>query len=369
MPITFQPKTPIHGIAMSSALKGEQGTVCVRAIYSSDDGAEFFHHVEAIWGYFGSRITTLPSVVDNFLAILPPRGEVTMYCNELFRIEEIRAKVQTEAGQRITKDHIAEINRVVFNTVDGKTIEIPSDSGVVIIMSHGWRKSIFYDFEPLTGPKRTIDIGKLLGRQMCGMSFQELYSITDEQWSRMIGWGWFPFIGLSDADRGKIIAFSTREDEPREILREVCENYLSSITERLKSWHKKNILQDHIPFLESALKRLQDDDFIACISTLYPRIEGAMRSLTLIENSDEFTGQSTMVDNLAERREEYSLLLPSRFKQYLREFYFRSFNYVEGDLPLSRHTVGHGLSRAEDYDLENATLGFLIFDQMFYYLN
>ena len=93
-----------------------------------------------------------------------------------------------------------------------------------------------------------------------------------------------------------------------------------------------------------------------------------MQRLALIDKPGEKTSQGKMVDTLVAHREEYSLLLPSRFKQYLREFYFRSFNVVKGDLPLSRHTVGHGLSRAEDYDLANATIGFLIFDQLFYYL-
>ncbi len=93
-----------------------------------------------------------------------------------------------------------------------------------------------------------------------------------------------------------------------------------------------------------------------------------MRSLALTANPKAETGQGKMVDNLVANREENSLLLPGRFKQYLRKFYFRSFDFAKDELPLSRHTVSHGLSRATDYDLVNATTGFLIFDQLFYYL-
>lgn len=293
---------------------------------------------------------------------------MTIYCNELNQRVEIRGKRDIEAGQPITKDDIAEINEVQFCKEDGEMIELPVDSGVITIFSHDWRKAVFYDLSPLTGPKRTISIGQALGQQLSGMMFQEFYAVKDEQWGRMIEWGWFPFIGLSDADRRRVISFSTRETEAREIIEEVCERYRPTIQEKLESWKRKHILQDHIPFLESARERLLEDDFITSISTLYPRIEGVMRSLDLIQNPNEGTGQGKMVDNLVNHMDEYSLLLPDRFRQYLKEFYFRSFNYREGDLPLSRHTQGHGLSRAEDYDLVNATLGFLIFDQLFYYL-
>ena len=353
---------------MTSTLKDEPGEICTEANYSSEDGGAFLFHLEAIWGYFSAQVTTRPSMVDNFLAILPPNGEVTMYCNELSQIIHMRSKAELKTGQIVTKDDIAEINHVHFKTAEDETIEIPSDSGVVIIISHAWRKSLFYDFRPLTGPERSIDVGKLVGRQLAGMLFQEFYSIADENWDRMIDWGWFPFIGLSETDRRQIIGFSTRNEEAREIMKAVCENYLTKIADRLDSWRKKAILQEHVPFLESARERLLNDDFIACISILYPRIEGVMRGLALIANPAADTGQSKMVENLIANREESSLLLPSRFKKYLLKFYFRSFDFAKGELPLSRHTVGHGLSRATDYDLVNATTGFLIFEQLFYYL-
>ncbi len=368
MPITYKPKNPIHGISMKSALKGEECSVCHRANFSSSDGNEFLLHVEALWGYFETKVKTRPSQVDNFLAILSPQDDVTVYCNELNQVTKIRVKEAIDAGQQITKDQIAEINEVNFATADGNIVEFPSDSGIVIIISHGWRKSIFYDFGPLTNAARTIDVAKIVGQQLSAMMFQEICHVPDGHWDRMIDWGWFPFIGLTDKDRLKVVNFSTRQDEPREIVQQVCQDYRPRIAQRVESWKKKNVLQNHIPFLETALERLIADDFLASISTLYPRIEGVMRSLDLIENPNEGTGQTKMVDNLVAHLEGSSLLLPKQFKQYLRKFYFRSFNYVEGNLPLSRHTVGHGLSRAEDYNLKNATLGFLIFDQLFYYL-
>ncbi|MDA1054947.1 MAG: hypothetical protein O3C40_31375 [Planctomycetota bacterium] len=365
MPITFQPKTPLHGIAMKSALKDELAEVCTKANYTSEDGTNFLFHIEAIWSFFGPHVKVRPSLVDNFLVILPPEGEMTIYCNELIQRVEIRGKRDFKAGQPVTKDDIAEINEVQFCTADGEMIELPADSGVISIFSHDWRKAVFYDLSPLTGPERTISIGQALGQQLSGMMFQEFYAVKDEQWNRMIEWGWFPFIGLSDADRKQVVAFSTRETEVRDVFKSVCDRYRPTIHVKLESWKKKSTLQGHIPFLESALERLIKDDFITSISTLYPRIEGVMRSLALIENLNVGTSQGKMVDNLVNHKNEYSLLLPDRFKQYLKSFYFRSFNFRKGELPLSRHTQGHGLSRAEDYDLVNATLGFLIFDQLF----
>jgi hypothetical protein len=63
------------------------------------------------------------------------------------------------------------------------------------------------------------------------------------------------------------------------------------------------------------------------------------------------------------------VLLPERFRQYLTRVYFREFDERTGFLPLSRHTVSHGISKPEDYDFLAAAIGFMTVDQLFYYLS
>ena len=136
----------------------------------------------------------------------------------------------------------------------------------------------------------------------------------------------------------------------------------------MESWQTNELLKEHWTFIETGAERYLADDFISAIQVLYPRIEGIMRKLHLLRRPSERTQQRTMVEALVADKSDYSLLLPHRFREYLLGFYFRAFDQATGDTPLSRHTVAHGASLPEDYDLVKASLGFMICDQMFYYL-
>lgn len=372
MPTTIHLEHPPEAITLTAALKDEMLTVCTQARLSSEDGAAFLFHLEAIWRCFDVPMRkrgVFPSQVDHFLAIMTREGEATLYCNELQQRILVRSKRRVDAGQQVSKDDIADMEELTFHDASGTRIEIPPECGVVVILSHGWRKSLFYDLGvDSESVPRTVDMGKLLGRMMAELWFQEVYSIADDQWMRMIDWGWFPFIWMTDTDRTKVIGFSTREQEPRTILEEVCESYRSVLPERLDSWRKKGSLQEQMPFLEKSLEHYLAGDYLSCIQVLFPRIEGVMRKLHLLRCPEERASQSTMVNNLVASKSDYSLLLPARFKDYLLGFYFRSFDVQAGDIPLSRHSVAHGASLPEDYDFLKASLGFMILDQIFYYV-
>ena len=74
----------------------------------------------------------------------------------------------------------------------------------------------------------------------------------------------------------------------------------------------------------------------------------------------------TAVDAKADN--EGSLLLPQRFKDYLKDVYFANFDLTKENVPLSRHSVGHGVAKASDVNLKSAVLGILIVHQLFYFL-
>ncbi|MBO6935284.1 MAG: DUF4263 domain-containing protein [Deltaproteobacteria bacterium] len=46
-------------------------------------------------------------------------------------------------------------------------VEVPATSGVILVMAHEWRRSLFYDLGPLdvTAPKRTFPLGEVLAQQ------------------------------------------------------------------------------------------------------------------------------------------------------------------------------------------------------------
>jgi hypothetical protein len=279
--------------------------------------------------------------------------------------------VAIPAGQSIYANDIADIERVEILDADNRSVSIPADCGVVFIFSHRWRKGVFFDFSvfnPKAG-QRQDDLPRLFGQYLARLAFQELYSATEEQWQRQLGWGWFPFIGLTHQDRVDLLRLANFDRDPRPFLEPMCQRFAEDLEGRLATWQRNDLLAQHVAFLREAISQYRAKNYMSCLAVLLPRIEGVLRSLFIAERAQEEPSQVTMVSNLVENQHAHSLLLPARFEQYLRRVYFRAFDQRVGNLELSRNSHGHGVSRADDYDLIRATVGFLTLDQIYYYLS
>ena len=198
-----------------------------------------------------------------------------------------------------------------------------------------------------------------------------MYSATEQQWQRLLAWGWFPFIGLTHADRTDLLALAKFDRYMSPILEQFCRNFCQDLKGRMECWGRHDFLAQQSSFLTLAASHFRKADYVSCISVLYPRIEGVMRSLFAEENpSAEAQADSrSIVTNLVENQLAHSVLLPNRFEMYLRRVYFRGFNLSRGDTALSRNSHAHGVSNIGDYDLIRAAVGFMIIDQVSYYLN
>lgn len=373
MPIQFSFGQSPAGVTMTGALEGEDVQVSTRAYLSTEDGNLFVSHLEAVWGYFCGAMNSSgiqPSQVDHFLAVIDRDGTATLFVNELQQRALVRAKRAIDAGEHIFRDDIAGIEELQFLDSAGTPVNIPPDNGLVLILSVGWRKCLYYDFEALLPEtsNRSVNLPRLFARFHQQLLFQKLYSITDEQWNAMFAWGWFPFIWMSQEEREKIVLFSSRIDEPRSVFEEVCDKFKSQLEDRSMSWQKFVIFQDHAQFIEKAVEHHLKGDYLSSIQVLFPRIEGIMRQLYLLQSPGSKPQQRTMVEAVVKSHDDYSPLLPTRFKEYLINFYFRTFDEATSNLPLSRNTVGHGNSLPADYDLVKSSLGFMICDQLFYFL-
>ena len=139
----------------------------------------------------------------------------------------------------------------------------------------------------------------------------------------------------------------------------------------LEGWARKPSFESHLALIERAIMRYQEKDYISATAILYPRIEGIMRSHHLESNTSRRATQQNLTASVIEasgrNTDDFSLLLPLRFRRYLEEVYFANFNPQE-PATLSRNSVAHGVANPEDYSLKGATIGLLILDQMFYYL-
>lgn len=375
MPRLIQLTNLPSGVSLSHALPGETVKVQTKDFVSSEDGEKLVARLDGVSACFSEVFGPggiPPSVVDHFLAIVGRDRKATVYCNEVqFVLIAKHKRNAVRAGDAIFKNDIADIEAVELLDAAGAAIEIPRDSGVVFILSVGWRKGVFYDYSVFRedGRLRTDNLPRLFGHFFGRLLFQELYSMTEEQWQRLTEWGWFPFVGLQDADRRKLINWALQERQPHPVFEEICRNFRATLERRVEAWKGYELLTDHIDFIQNAMQAYFREDYMSCIQVLYPRIEGVIRTLFAQENPGQDATQGEMVTNLTENQFVHSLLLPDRFTNYLKKVYFRNFDQGAGVIPLSRNSISHGVSVARDYDFVKATIGFMILDQVFYFLS
>jgi hypothetical protein len=375
MPRTIRIEHLPIGVAMSHSLPGEQVTVRMKELLSSEDGGDFIARLEELSNFFGPVLReqkVTPSRVDNLLAVVTKDREATVYCNELRLVVKVRTKkLAVQAGEYMFKDDIADVAALDLLGPDGAPVGIPADCGFALILSHGWRKGLLYDFSVFRAdsPDRADDLPRLFGQLYAQLLFQEVYTLTEEQWRRLTEWGWFPFICLRDQDRKRLISWSSQERVPHPVFDEICQSFQPELERKLESWKADPLFDPHMGFLGHAKDSYLRGDYLGCISVLYPRIEGVLRTLFVQENPSGRPTQGSMVENLVENQYPHSVLLPHRFREYLIKVYFREFDQSAGSVPLSRHSVSHGIAAAQDYDFVKASLGFMTLDQVFYYLS
>ena len=110
-----------------------------------------------------SKIPDLPdaSLIDNLLIIIKPNLNAIAYINELHPIANVRVGRAVAAGEPLFVSDILDV--LEFNL----GVEVPEDSGFVLVRSHGWRKALFYDLHPLgANPKpREYELSEALAKQ------------------------------------------------------------------------------------------------------------------------------------------------------------------------------------------------------------
>lgn len=376
MPVTLQLDGLPLGVSVGhAAAEGETVAVRTKEFLSSEDGNDLIARLEGISDTFpsvvGQKGLVRASQVDNFLAIISKDCQATVYCNELRQVARMRVKRAIRAGDDIGKNDIADIDSLDLQDANSAPIQIPADHGFELVLSVGWRKCFYYDYSVFVEgvPDRSDHLPELFGRFYSHLLFQELHSMKEKQWDTMTARGWFPFVWMTDQDRKKLIGFCELDDPPLSIFEGICANFKPLVRARTESWKQFKLFGNHNEFIAAAVERFDAGDYVSCISVLYPRIEGLLRALHLDLGSATKASQSNLAGNLVELQLPHSLLLPCRFQKYLMGFYFQAFDQTSGHLPLSRHTIGHGVSQASHYDFITASLGFMILDQIFYYLN
>ena len=368
MPYEIKMEHTPAGYAGTSARADELVQLIYREFTSTEDGQHFIKRLESGVSPILEElpIEVPPSTVDHLLAIHREDGKTTVYINELEIQGSVRVARHVRKGQGMTKDDIVDIVKL------NPGVDIPEDAGFTFVFSVGWRKGLFFDYGP-TGPNhepRPYDVKAILAQAYAHVIFQELFSITEDEWEYLLAGKWFPFVGINSRTIDSMLSYARSGWGLDEKLDEIVAEVKNDAPRMLDSWRNNPFFYTHIDILETAVERYVNDDPMSCTALLVPRIEGIMRShhastSTIGQPTQKNLPASAVSANVVN---EKCLLLPRRFEQYLREVYFADFNPNDSHIEASRNSVGHGVANTSEFNLKNATISILIVHQLFYFL-
>ncbi|MBT4502305.1 MAG: DUF4263 domain-containing protein [Gemmatimonadetes bacterium] len=165
MPIEFNLDQRLTGFTATTVPPGGgEGWVCTRELVGPADAAHLLDRLEKLQGTLFHLIPGLPapSQVDHLLVLIRQDLSAIAFVNEL----QLRASVQVNrsvrAGEPIQVQDITDIAAVDLG------VPVPDDSAIVFVRSHGWRRSLFYDFDTISpeATSRDFDLKSVLAKQM-----------------------------------------------------------------------------------------------------------------------------------------------------------------------------------------------------------
>ncbi len=151
------------GFSAGFGVAGDKVPVISRELVYPRDSIRLLDRLEGLHQMIFSRIPNLPkpSEIDHLVVIINPDLSCTAYINELKIEAMVKVNRSVRAGDPLYKGDISHVESVDLG------IEIPSDVGVIVLLSSGWKRSVYFDFEPLQPEfdSDAIDLNKILAVQ------------------------------------------------------------------------------------------------------------------------------------------------------------------------------------------------------------
>lgn len=361
----------LTGFALDAGRGGKDVRVAQRHFFTAYDGEIFYTILDEISKMFLRdwmlREKKKVSSIDNSLIFIGADNKAKVYIN-VPALADLISKGKIERGSVVTTEDIADIRKINF-----PGIQIESNSGVIYIFSQGWMRGLYFDFMPIQPQStyKTGDLESLFASLHSYLLFPEVYRIEPQVREQMFNSGWFPFIRILGWRFKKIYEAIKYDFLLEEEAIKVVESFDDkSIRKMLDAWMTKDLFRKHETFIKKGIEEFIERDYISAIHILYPRIEGLMRYIYLGEKEKPILMR--LVDKLTtitkEKSVNYNLYFPDDFSDYLKQFYFSSFDLDKGEIDLSRHSLAHGVARVEDFSKIGAFQAILILDQIFYYI-
>jgi hypothetical protein len=312
--------------------------------------------------------------VHSCLVLIHDDASADVLVNSLPIRFEIAVKRPVKAGEGISNRDTADIRKAVFpNDL------ISGTDRVIFCMKVGWKFLLHFDLTRTLDKNYVLDTSEFETR-ICNLYrfliFERVFRVVEAepQFQLLKSAGWFPFIEIMADEFVQIAeAYSDGRDVEARVAGEVDKFSEDRLERMMLHWWRKEPFSARrgilVAGVHSFLSKTNDGD-IQCIKTLITEIEGVARDLHMTEsgNSKGDFWQSLATSAFNKAGSESSMYLPNLFADYLHEVMLANFDAGKQTVPLSRHTVGHGAAKPEQYTRARALQVILTLDQISYYI-
>jgi hypothetical protein len=354
------------GFCVVAARESETVSVQVRGSAFSEDGTKLNKWLESMVSPILAKLSprVWPHQVHHLVALIQKDKTATVFINEVKFLGQVRTKGAVKAGEPVFIDHVADFGRLRM-----ESIEVPPDVGVVVVMSSGWRRAVFYDLGPVGGQPRETDLEATLGAFWGYLAFEDRAHMDDEQWAALVAQGWFPFVGLKFAHLERLLGHVSSGWSADEIVPDIAKDLLERSDQLVAHAKRVPAAQGHLATLQATLRHYTAGDYLSAAGLLYPRIEGLLRDNAKLGPGTPKFSQKGLAEaattDLRDIRLPGSLLLPDRFREYLESVFFKPFD-PNKVADTSRNSVSHGVVPETLLNQRAATIALLVFEQLLF---
>lgn len=172
----------------------------------------------------------------------------------------------------------------------------------------------------------------------------------------------------------KLIEYYSDDKKYEDYINSLLDSFTSiSINSTMNSWWCKKIFLEKKEIIEAGVQAYIDGNYVNCIKNLASEIEGLIRYSLFIETQDNNPTTRIIMNYLVNKgvrkfNDDRALGFPVLFSKYLEDSIFAGFDIANASIVTSRHSVGHGVARFDNYTKIRAFQLILTMDQIFYYL-
>ena len=370
----IQHKRPHPTIGFTTERASAEDTtisICHKAFTCSDDGVSFYELVDNYFRDYAHDYRSHGVFADTTRLIIIQEdkfGNAVSYINP----DYTTAMLYVGSGPRAMGDLVSEDDVAAVTDIRMPELAEPVFTGsLAILFTHRFFRYFYYDFTNVARARNglleePIHVLDVLAFVHTRALFRDRLSIPEVELEAMLSAGWFPFASLPRA-----ILQHMREDaklSPPNFAvtsMEVAKWMNIDVQQGMLSrWKGREQLSSHLPFIERALDRFNQEDYLSACALITSRLEGILRRLG--GQSPTRRRQDALIRSITVATDSLSApnLLPESFQRFLKRFYFKDFDESQMEIPFGRHSLSHGVVQADALDRDAFIKCFLAIDQI-----